>query len=85
MIHCPWYLLPHLDTELYPSEYRQHITLDRLVSKYHQFRIHRLFHRGGIVTDAETGLNLSQFSGGVGVSFLILREPLDWLSYSHTQ
>ncbi|MBW4661889.1 MAG: fatty acid desaturase [Drouetiella hepatica Uher 2000/2452] len=79
LIHCPWYLLPQLDAELYNSEYRQRVTLNRLVRNYHQFRIHRLFHGGGAVADISTGLNLEQFSGGVGVSFLVLREPLDWL------
>lgn len=79
VIHCPWYLLPQLDAELYHSEYRQHVTLDRLVKNYHQFRIHRLFHGGGTVVNVGKELNLDQFSGAVGVSFLVLREPLDWL------
>ncbi|MDX2215574.1 MAG: fatty acid desaturase [Oculatellaceae cyanobacterium bins.114] len=79
VIHCPWYLLPQLDAELYLPGDRQHITLDRLIKNYHQFRIHRLFRGGGTVIDTNDGLNLDQFAGGVGVSFLILREPLDWL------
>ncbi|MBD2463543.1 fatty acid desaturase [Oscillatoria sp. FACHB-1407] len=80
VIHCPWYLLPQLDAELYPSDYRQHITLDRFVKNYHQFRIHRLFNNGGTVIDSEQGLDLDSFVGAVGVSFLILREPLEWLN-----
>lgn len=84
VIHCPWYLLPQLDAELYESKYRQHVTIDRLVKNYHQFRIHRLFHGGGTVVDTDKGLNFKQFSGGVGVSFLILREPLDWLKLENS-
>jgi fatty acid desaturase len=79
VIQCPWYLLPQLDAELYPAHYRQYITLDRLVLNYHKFRIHRLFNGGGSVSDTNEGLNLDNFVGGVGVSFLILREPLSWL------
>ncbi len=79
VIHCPWYLLPQLDAELYPTGYRQHIPLGRLVSNYHKFRITRLFAGQGRVVDREHGLDLDQFVGGVGVSFLILREPLGWL------
>ena len=57
-IHCPWYLLPQIDAELYNSGYRQHVTLDRLVKNYHQFRIYRLFHGGGTVVDRTIGASL---------------------------
>ncbi len=79
VIHCPWYLLPQLDAELYPPDYRQHISLNRLIKNYHQFRIYRLFNGQGSVADSPEGLNLENFVGGIGVSFLILREPLEWL------
>jgi fatty acid desaturase len=79
VIHCPWYLLPQLDAELYPPNNRQHIPLYRLIKNHHQFRIYRLFNGQGSVTDTSEGLNLQKFVGGIGVSFLILREPLDWL------
>lgn len=79
VISCPWYLLSQLDAELYPVAYRQHILLSRLVFNYHQFRIHRLFNGYGNVVDADAGVNLDEFIGGIGVSFLILREPLSWL------
>ncbi len=84
LIHCPWYLLPQLDTELYESEHQQHVTLNHLVKNYHQFRIHRLFHGGETVIEMDKGLDLEQFSGGIGVSFLILREPLDWLKLKNS-
>jgi fatty acid desaturase len=79
VIQCPWYLLPQLDAELYPAGYRQHITLDRLVANYHKFRIDRLFVGQGKVVDTDQGVGLDDFIGGIGVSFLILREPLTWL------
>jgi fatty acid desaturase len=79
VIHRPWYLLPQLDAELYPSNYYQRIPLSRLVKNYHHFRIYRLFNGQGMVTDTDQGLDLQNFVGGIGVSFLILREPLDWL------
>ncbi|MGJ3252393.1 MAG: fatty acid desaturase [Elainellaceae cyanobacterium] len=80
VIHCPWYLLPQLDAELYPAGCRQHITLDRLVANYHTFRIARLFGGQGRVIDTDSGLALDEFVGGVGVSFLVLREPLSDLN-----
>ncbi|MBI4783435.1 MAG: fatty acid desaturase [Oscillatoriophycideae cyanobacterium NC_groundwater_1537_Pr4_S-0.65um_50_18] len=79
VIRCPWYLLPQLDAELYPRNYRQYVTLGRLVRNYHCFRIHRLFNDQGVVIETENGLDLDRFVGAVGVSFLFSREPLDWL------
>lgn len=80
VMRCPWYLLPELDQKLYGDTYRQRVTLPQLVSNYHQFRIRRIFIGQGEVTDQEQGINIEQFYGGIGVSFLILREPLDWFS-----
>ncbi|MBE9018161.1 fatty acid desaturase [Chroococcidiopsidales cyanobacterium LEGE 13417] len=79
VIRCPWYLLPKLDAELYPRNYRQYVTLPQLIANYHRFRIHRLFYGQGMVVDTEKGLNLDNFVGAVGVSFLFSREPIDWL------
>ncbi|MGB8699227.1 MAG: fatty acid desaturase [Thermosynechococcaceae cyanobacterium] len=79
VIHCPWYLLSQLDAELNPPDYRQRIPLSHLISNYHRFRVYRLFNGQGKVMDTDKGLNLEHFVGGIGVSFLILREPLDWL------
>lgn len=82
LISCPWYLLQKLDSQLYPRQYCQRITLNRLVRNYHRFRIYRLFNGQGVVDETESGLNLDNFVGGIGVSFLILREPLNWLKLS---
>jgi len=79
VIRCPWYLLPKLDAELYPREYRQYVTLGKLMRNYHRFRVHRLFNDQGDVIDTENGLNLDNFVGAIGVSFLFSREPLEWL------
>ncbi len=83
LINCPWYLLPQLDAELYKQSDKQHVTLDRLVKNYHRFRVHRLFHGQGTVSGIDE-LNLDQFSGGIGVSFLVLSEPLDWLNLKNS-
>ncbi len=82
VMRCPWYRLPQLDAELYRSDYRQYLPLARLVGTYHRFRVHRLFNDQGTVVDTETGLNIDQFVGGIGVSFLLAREPFDWLEQS---
>jgi fatty acid desaturase len=79
-MRCPWYLLPRLDAELYDRDYRQYVTLPRLVNNYHRYRIYRLFNGQGEVVATEKGLNLDNFVGGVGVSFLFSREPYDWLA-----
>ena len=78
--YCPWYLLPQLDGELYQPSHRQYVTLDRLVHLYHRYRVKRLFSGEGHVQDTADGLSLDGFYGAVGVSFLVLREPLDWLT-----
>ena len=79
IIQCPWYLLPQLDAELYQPGYPQRVTLDRFVQNYHRFRIDRLFEGAGTVVDGAKELNVDTFYGAVGVSFLVLRDPLDWL------
>lgn len=85
MIYCPWYLLPQLDAELYQPGYRQVVTLGRLVKLYHRYRVQRLFSDEGHVQDTEAGLSLEGFYGAIGVSFLVLREPLDWLKLEGVQ
>ncbi len=84
VIRCPWHLLPQLDAELYSRDYRQYVTLGSLINSYHRFRVHRLFNDQGVVLDTENGLNLEQFVGAIGVSFLFTREPLDWLQLPET-
>lgn len=79
VVRCPWYLLPALDRELYRPDYRQVVTLPRLIANYHRFRVHRLFHGQGEVVDEASGVSLHNFVGAIGVSFLVLRDPIDWL------
>jgi hypothetical protein len=55
------------------------VTLPQLVKNFHQFRIYRLFNGQGAAIPTPTGLNLEQFVGAVGASFLVSREPMDWL------
>lgn len=80
VIHCPWYLLPQLNAELYPTECKQQVSLSHLVKNYHQFRMCRLFGEKSSVIETANGLEFESFHGDIGVSFLILREPLDWLN-----
>ncbi|MEM8611706.1 MAG: fatty acid desaturase [Cyanobacteria bacterium P01_H01_bin.105] len=79
VIHCPWYLLPQLNAELYPADCKQQVDLSSLIKNYHQFRMRRLFGEKSSVTETSDKLDFSSFYGDIGVSFLILREPLDWL------
>lgn len=80
VVRCPWYRLPQLHAELYPDPYRQEVTLPMLLRNYHRYRIRRLFGGQGEVGDRPDGtIDIQHFVGGIGVSFLILREPLDWL------
>lgn len=75
VVRCPWYRLPQLDAQLYNRDYRQYVTLPRLVQNYHRYRIARLFEgQGEVVDTSERGLNLDRFIGAVGVSFLVQRE-----------
>jgi fatty acid desaturase len=79
VMRCPWYLLPRLDSELYPRRYSQYVTLPQLVKNFHQFRVVRLFQGQGAVVATDSGLDLTQFVGAVGASFLVSRESMDWL------
>ncbi|MEM7772522.1 MAG: fatty acid desaturase [Cyanobacteria bacterium P01_A01_bin.37] len=79
VMHCPWYLLPQLDAEIYSSKCQQRVTLGSLIKNYHQFRLQRLFGEKSKVIEADNGLNFESFYGDIAVSFLVLREPLDWL------
>jgi len=79
VIYCPWYLLPQLDAELYEPNDRCVVTLNRLISLYHQYRTQRISSGEGHVLETDEGLDLSGFYGAIGVSFLVLRDPLDWL------
>ncbi|MEM9266369.1 MAG: fatty acid desaturase [Cyanobacteria bacterium P01_F01_bin.13] len=80
VIYCPWHLLPQLDAELYPARYPQRVSLGSLVKNYHQFRMQRLFGEKSSVVETDDGLDFKSFYGDIGVSFLVLREPLDWLT-----
>ncbi len=80
VIHCPWYLLPQLNEELYGTNYKQQVSLGSLVKNYHQFRMRRLFGEKSSVVETDDGLDFDNFLGDIGVSFLLLREPLDWLN-----
>ena len=79
VIHCPWYLLPQLNEEFYPTECKQQVSLGSLVKNYHRFRMQRLFGEKSGVVEIADRLDFSEFHGDIGVSFLLLREPLDWL------
>jgi fatty acid desaturase len=85
VMRCPWYLLPQLDSELYPRNYPQYVTLPQLVKNFHQFRVVRLFQGQGLVVATDTGLDLEQFVGAVGVSFLVSREPMEWLKLPESE
>ena len=79
LMSCPWYLLPQLDAELYPRSYQQYLPGSKLLRNYFRYRIERLFHGQGTVERQEQGLNLDSFKGAAGMSFMLLRQPFDWL------
>lgn len=79
LMSCPWYLLPQLNAELYPRTYLQYVPVSKLLSNYFRYRIYRLFHGQGTVERREKGLNLDSFRGATGMSFMLLRQPFDWL------
>jgi fatty acid desaturase len=82
LMSCPWYLLPQLDAELYPRDYLQYVPVSKLLNNYFCYRIHRLLQGQGTVERSEKGLNLDNFEGATGMSFMILRQPFDWLEIS---
>jgi len=86
LMTCPWYLLPKLDAELYPVDYSQYIPASKLFINYFHFRyrIHRLLYGSGSVK-RENGINVENFVGATGFSFMLLRTRFDWLNISPTQ
>lgn len=82
LMSCPWYLLPQLDAELYPRSYVQYLPVSKLLSNYFHYRIYRLFHGQGTVERQDNSLNLDSFKGATGMSFMLLRQPFDWLKIS---
>ncbi|MBW4556393.1 MAG: fatty acid desaturase [Trichormus sp. ATA11-4-KO1] len=79
LMTCPWYLLPQLDAELYLRDYLQYVSAPKLLNNYFRYRIHRLLQGQGTVERSKKGLNLDNFEGATGMSFMILRQPFDWL------
>ncbi len=75
----PKNLLPRLDEQLYSRNYQQYIPVSKLLKNYFRDRIHRLFQGQGNVAKTETGLDVDNFSGASGMSFMLLRQPFDWL------
>ena len=82
LMSCPWYLLPRLNDELYPKQYCQWIAVPKLLKNYFRYRVHRLFHGQGNVEKTAQSLDIEQFTGASGMSFMLLRKPFDWLHLS---
>lgn len=82
LMSCPWYLLPKLDAELYSRNYQQYVPALKLLGNYFRYRTRCLLQGQGTVARTETGLDLSNFLGTTGMSFMILRKPFDWLKLS---
>ncbi|WP_083885631.1 fatty acid desaturase [Synechococcus sp. PCC 7336] len=81
LMTCPWYLLEKLDDQLYPTEYEQRISVFKLLGNYFKqsYRIRRLFWGQGNVKRTDSGLELENFVGATGISFLMLRKSFDWV------
>jgi fatty acid desaturase len=67
-MRCPWYRLPQLHQSLYGENDKALLPLPQLIGNYHRFRLDRLFGGQGVMTDESNFL--SDFTGGIGVSFL---------------
>jgi fatty acid desaturase len=68
-MNCPWHELPSLHDKLYGKLKHNLLPLLPLIGNYHRFRLRRLFSGQGEI-DAEKGLSLNSFIGGVTVSML---------------
>jgi fatty acid desaturase len=68
----PWYRLPALQAQLFPSDHVQVLPMATLLGAYHRHRVSRLLADDyGEVPDGANGrLDPSGFLGAVGVSFL---------------
>lgn len=71
VMRCPWYHLHRLDQALQVNGLTYHLSLLKLLSNYHRFRIQRIFWGQGKVDREQDQLNINQFYGAIGVSFLV--------------
>lgn len=69
-MRCPWYELPQLHEKLYGNEAKNLLPLPQLITNYHRFRIERLFGGQGEVAIQTEAPQITDFTGGIGVSFL---------------
>lgn len=68
---APWYKLPGLHRELYPSDYAQVVTVGELLHSFHINRVKRVLASNyGEVQPPGTPHRADAFLGAVGVSFL---------------
>jgi fatty acid desaturase len=74
VMKCPWYNLPELDAVVAEQHDNHYITLPQILTRYHQFRIRRLFDscEGNVYLDAAGNLNLDEFYGVAGGTSLLL-------------
>ncbi|MHC0068483.1 hypothetical protein ACWATR_37400, partial [Nostoc sp. UIC 10890] len=56
---------------LFAGQQTHHLTLSQLLKNYHRFRIARLFLGQGTAVDEQDNLELNNFYGAIGVSFLV--------------
>ncbi|MCC5615578.1 fatty acid desaturase [Nostoc sp. CHAB 5836] len=72
LMKCSWHNLHELDRNLFAGRQQtHHLTLSQLLKNYHRFRIARLFLGQGTAVDEQGNLELNNFYGAIGVSFLV--------------
>jgi fatty acid desaturase len=69
-MRCPWHRLPQLHHQIYGTQAKNLLTIPRMMSNYHRFRVDRIFSSQGDIVSENGSLNLNDFSGAVGVSLL---------------
>ena len=80
LMSCPWYLLPKLNAEIYGKDSLATFPFFKLLKNYCRYRTRRLFDGQGIVKRSSTTIGSDQFFGATGMSFMLLRQPFDWLN-----
>ena len=72
LMTCPWHSLHELDREINLDPEKHYLSLWEALGNYHRFRMTRIFSDGGNVLDEQGKLQMEDFHGGVGISFLVV-------------
>jgi|GEM_PF-36153 len=71
LMKCAWHSLHELDEVLGLDEDANYVPMWQALVNYHRFRISRIFADPADVLDRDGKLQMKDFQGGVGISFLV--------------